>query len=112
MGERDGEALSLDEMEAVARGAADRDWLAEGCAATGVPDSSCWGTDGGCWVANIDYENGPNDVRCPYKCGARYTFKSSKGYWTTDGDLFTICQCRECGRTFYLDRQNRTWIDY
>lgn len=48
LGEHDGEALSLDEMEAVAGGAEDRDWLADGCAATVEPGSNCWGTDG--WV--------------------------------------------------------------
>ena len=85
--------LSLDELDAVAGG---RDWLKKGCAATVEPGSNCWGTDGGCKIMNIKYDNKPCDQCCMF-CGARYTaFMVRK-------DGFQYYACRECGAEFYFN---------
>ena len=62
---QDGVELSLEELEDVAGG---RNWWTEGCAATVEPGSDCWGTDGGCYAINLDYEWMPNE-KCP-RCGS------------------------------------------
>ena len=62
---QDGVERSLEELEDVAGG---RNWWTEGCAATVEPGSDCWGTDGGCYAINLDYEWMPNE-KCP-RCGS------------------------------------------
>ena len=61
----DGDTLSEDELMSVNAG---RDYVTEGCAATVEPGSDCWGTDGGCYAINLDYEWMPNE-KCP-RCGS------------------------------------------
>ena len=90
------EELSLDELEAVAGGEEwgnmvwIRDYETEGCAATVEPGSSCWGTDGGCWVGNRSYTNKPIDKKCP-SCGV-YCFQSGPNY----------AKCPKCRNGFYI----------
>ena len=78
---RDGQELSMDELEDVAGG---RDWYEEGCAATVEPNSDCWSTDGGCYMSNISYSYMPN-CKCP-KCG-RNACNLGGYHWL----------CRNCG---------------
>ena len=78
---RDGQDLSLDELEDVAGG---RDWWTEGCAASVEPGSDCWGTDGGCIISNIAYSNPPTGY-CP-RCG-QPAHNGFNGNW----------ECKKCG---------------
>ena len=101
--EQDGKELSLDELEAVSGGS--RNYLTEGCAATVEPDSDCWGTDGGCWVINIDYSNWPDNLQCP-KCG-RYVHKVRDIYSygnNSEHNLprgsYHVCECPKCSTVY------------
>ena len=81
--------LSLDELDDVAGGVTERDWMASGCAATVEPGSDCWGTDGGCSMCNIKYVNKPqyNCIRCN-RFSAFYPY-NALGTW--------FIKCRYCG---------------
>lgn len=74
----EGRTLDLDELDAVAGGTRGENgaepygpwggrinWARYGCAATVEPDSSCWGTDGGCDWMNIEYCNFDYSKKCP-----------------------------------------------
>ena len=60
---RDERRLSLDELATVAGDVID--WDEKGCAATVEEGSSCWGTDGGCTVANVQYKGFDPAKKCP-----------------------------------------------
>ena len=83
---RDGQELSLDELEDVAGG---RDWWTEGCAATVEPGSDCWATDGGCRISNIAYGYPPDHYcpRCKRPC-YKMQYNVDYGYFY---------KCRNCG---------------
>ena len=84
---RDGQELSMDELEDVAGG---RDWYEEGCAATVEDGSDCWATDGGCTISNISYSNLPNGGKCT-KCG--------RSWCVRELDWGRI-ECKYCGIIF------------
>ena len=84
--------LSLDELESVTGGA--RDWLTEGCAATVEPGSDCWGTDGGCAIKAVKYDNAPVEYTCP-QCGANPV---GIVYFDYNRSKF---KCR-CGHEFFM----------
>lgn len=86
---QDGTELSLDELEDVAGGVTERDWIEDGCAATVESGSDCWGTDGGCTMVNIHYYNKPTH-NCP-KCGKKSAITSG----SVDGKQ--RYHCRYCG---------------
>ena len=52
------EEVSEEELAVVSSG---RGSATEGCAATVEYGSSCWGTDGGCFMANIEYDHAPGE---------------------------------------------------
>ncbi len=85
---------SEDELEAATGGS--RDFAKEGCAATVEFDSHCWGTDGGCTVVNIKYENAPIGFRCSV-CGKKQIFIDTKG--STD-IMKHVYVCKNCGRIY------------
>lgn len=87
------EQLSMDELSAVSGGAETRDYATQGCAATVENGSRCWGTDGGCWSANIDYDHEPMTRACP-RCGAHTFYMAKQDYYS---DLRSMYGCRNCG---------------
>ena len=81
--------LSLDELDDVAGGVTERNWMASGCASTVEPGSDYWGTDGGCSMCNIKYVNKP-ECTCP-RCNrfsALFPY-NALGTW--------FIKCRYCG---------------
>ena len=91
-GENDQEEVSEDELFAV-DGGMTRDYAKEGCAASVRYGSDCWGTDGGCWVINIDYAHMPLKERCP-SCGKQTIYLSHEGV-----DVYYY-KCRSCRSEF------------
>lgn len=89
----DGRMLSEEELNAVS-GGHDRDYATEGCAATVEYGSSCWGTDGGCTLVNIDYDHMPESTSCPV-CGKQTVYMSHEGV-----NVF-YHKCRNCGAEFF-----------
>lgn len=94
------EEVSEEELAVVSGG---RDYATEGCAATVEYGSSCWGTDSGCFVANIEYAHAPGKELCPV-CGKQTTYMSHEGvnvfYYT----------CRSCGSEFIDLPWRDTWL--
>ncbi len=84
-----GEELSEDELRAISGGET-RDYATQGCAATVCYGSDCWGTDGGCFAINIEYEHEPLPVYCP-ECRATTVYLS----YQSEGKACYIC--RSCG---------------
>jgi hypothetical protein len=37
--------------------------------------------------------------------------RSFISYPTEEGGYLTECQCRDCRRSFFVDGQNRKWVD-
>jgi hypothetical protein len=95
----DGMFLSADELEAVA-GGEDRDFLTQGYAATVELGSSCWSSDGGCWVMDVSYSN-LSDAHCP-NCG------KLSGFYDKEEALFDhnyriYYHCHYCRHTLTKD---------
>ena len=84
---RDGQELSLDELEDVAGG---RSWWDEGCAATVEPGSDCWSTDGGCWISNVEYTGLYPNSHCP-----RCNRPAKREEWAANQGIHYYC--RSCG---------------
>ena len=63
---RDDKELSLDELDAVS-GGEDRDWVADGCAATVNYGSWC-GSNDMCYWIDVTYDHEPTSYLCP-NCG-------------------------------------------
>ena len=106
--EKEGEDLSMDELDAVAGGS--RDWVEEGCASTVEPGSSCWGEDGGCILINIRYDIMPCKQPCIF-CGAKYTWDVS--FQTNmSGGINYKYQCRECKKWSYYNSKHSQWEEY
>lgn len=108
--EKEGKNLSLNELEAVAGGTANRDWLKDGCAATVEPDSNCWSNDGGCMVLDNSYAFKPCYTHC-VGCGAKYTYQSSFATDISGGRAYKY-ECRECGKTYYYNSRHGKWEEY
>ena len=89
--EQDGQALSLDELEAIS-GGADRDWLEDGCAATVEPGSTCSSNDA-CWYWDVEYAHEPKEI-CQ-RCGG-YMYKEYR--YTVLGSTVDHYKCNKCGR--------------
>ena len=87
-------SLSMDELSSVSGGATtNRDYATAGCAATVEPDSHCWGTDGGCFAVNVDYDHYPLGCACP-RCGAHTFYIAKKD---PHNDIHSMYACRTCG---------------
>lgn len=87
-------SLSMDELSSVSGGATtERDYATAGCAATVEPDSHCWGTDGGCFAVNVDYDHYPLGCACP-RCGAHTFYIAKKD---PRNDIHSMYACRTCG---------------
>lgn len=104
--EHDGEALSLDELDAVAGGLKDWVWNywydEQGCAATVEFGSKCYGVDGGCDFIHNHYIDGPVNVKC--SCG-HYMYKKWIDH-RPEGEV-GVLRCPYCNST--LDIDPRVW---
>ena len=94
--ETETQEMSLEELDDVAGGTicvgGERDWFTQGCAATVEKGSSCWHTDGGCAISNIDYRNTPN-CSCP-RCGRDACHVQSGSAVFVSSSIY---RCRACG---------------
>ena len=95
--ERNGETLSLDEMEAVSGGK--RDWVTEGCVATAEYGSSCWtGNDACIFFLNVQYSNQPQSQQCP-RGGIHLYIDSIKHEGAYGACMLLTLKCKKCGYT-------------
>lgn len=88
--------LSLDELEAVS-GGADRDWVADGCAATVEYDSWC-GSNDMCYWIDVTYDHEPTSYLCP-KCG-QHMYLHEREYIGNLGSgpiYVNMYRCKFCG---------------
>jgi predicted RNA-binding Zn-ribbon protein involved in translation (DUF1610 family) len=95
--------ISEEEMSSVNGGMfEERDYAADGCAATVQFGSNCWGVDGGCDAININYIHAPVKKRCP-ACGQQVVYMDYEGvnvfYYT----------CKNCGAQYIDFGGNGNW---
>ena len=92
--------MSEQELDSVSGGIFDeRDYAADGCAASVEYGSDCWGTDGGCHVVHIQYSHPPVKEKC-WECGKQTVYMSFEGvnvYYYT---------CRTCGAKYIQFNRN------
>ena len=91
---RDDRQLSLDELEAISGGDADRDWLTDGCAATVEPNSWCGSNDSCIWW-DVTYDHEPANIHCP-NCGAIMYINWVDYYTDPSHDVYHY-KCKNCG---------------
>lgn len=98
-----GEEVSEDELTAVSGGFGDeRDYAADGCAASVEFGSDCWGIDGGCSMVNVRYNHPPRVEKCP-ACGEQTIYMSHEGY-----NVFYF-SCHSCGAEFIQWPGKKKW---
>ena len=89
---REGNELSLDELETVS-GGADQDWLKEGCAATVEAGSWC-GTNDSCVWIDVQYDHEPVKDLCP-QCGGQMYMDRVE--YESKGNAYYYRKCLRCG---------------